>query len=51
MNKELALRLMMLLSALESWSFSSEIKSAPDYLIEEIDFLQDKLKGIVLNET
>ena len=47
-DKELALRLMMLLSALESWSFSANAKMAPDYLIEELEYLQDKLREVVL---
>ena len=47
-DKELALRLMMLLSALESWSFSSSAKLAPDYLVEELEYLQDKLREVVL---
>ena len=47
-DKQLALRLMMLLSALESWSFSERSKLAPDYLIEELEALQEKLQEIVL---
>ena len=47
-DKELALRLMMLLSALESWSFSSKQQLAPDYLIEELEYLQEQLKKVVL---
>ena len=48
-DKEFALRIMMLLSALESWSFSQKEKMAPDYLIDELESLQDKLKGVVLS--
>jgi len=47
-DRELALRIIMLLSALESWSFSSDAKIAPDYLIDEIEALQNKLREIVL---
>ena len=51
-DKELALRLMVLLSALKYWSFSSRKKMAPDYLVEdlvdEIECLQEKLKEVVL---
>jgi len=36
-------------AALESWSFSQKEKMAPDYLIDELEFLQDKLKGVVLS--
>ena len=47
-DKELALRLMMLLSALESWSFKAKEQMAPGYLYEEIEYLQDKLREVVL---
>ncbi len=47
MNKELCLRLLMLLSALESWSFSVG-KTLPDHTRDELIALIDKLKEEVL---
>jgi hypothetical protein len=47
MNKELALQTMMLLSALESWGFSNN-QRIPDYILEDIEKVQDQLKVIVL---
>jgi hypothetical protein len=46
-EKELALRIMMLLSALESWAWQEKNKQ-PEYLMEELEYLQDKLKEVVL---
>lgn len=46
-EKELSLRIMMLLSALESWGFGSGT-GLPDYLQEEISLLQEKLRDEVL---
>jgi hypothetical protein len=49
MNKELALQTMMLLSALESWGFATK-ERIPDYLLEDIEKVQDQLRGIVLDQ-
>jgi hypothetical protein len=46
-DKELALRVMMLLSALESWGFAVD-KTLPDYLLEELEYLQEALRKVVL---
>lgn len=43
-----ALELIKLLSALESWAFSTQAKF-PDYLVERIDLALDKLTAEVLN--
>jgi hypothetical protein len=43
MTKELALRLLMLLSALESWGFSTK-NLFPDYLHDELHALMDELR-------
>ena len=47
MNKEQALRVIKLLSALESWSFSMD-KPLPDFLIEELNRVVDELSEDVL---
>ena len=47
MDKASALELLMLLSALESWAFSSNTK-LPDYLHERIGLKIDELSEIVL---
>ncbi len=49
MDKELALQTMMLLSALESWGFATK-ERIPDYLLEDIEKVQDRLKDIVLGQ-
>jgi hypothetical protein len=46
-TKSTALQLMMLLSALESWSFLTG-KPLPDYLLEQLNELQDELRDEVL---
>ncbi len=48
MDKELALQTMMLLSALESWGFATK-ERIPDYLLEDIEKVQDQLRVIVLS--
>ncbi len=48
MTKELALETMMLLSALESWGFSNN-QRIPDYILEDIDKVQEQMKAIVLD--
>lgn len=49
MNKELALRLLKLLSALESYAFTIE-KFMPDYLHDELMSLVHELESIVLDK-
>ena len=46
-DKEFALRIMMLLSALESWSFADNHR-LPDYLTEELNEVIEKLRKEVL---
>jgi hypothetical protein len=48
MNKKLALRLIKLLSAIESYAFAME-KFMPDYLHDELVTLSDDLENIVLD--
>lgn len=45
--REDALRIMMLLSALESWGFSTK-NMFPDYLHEDLHKAQEVLENIVL---
>jgi hypothetical protein len=49
MTKEDALKLIKLLSALESWSFSTKT-DLPDYLHEDLSIAVEKLEKIVLKE-
>lgn len=49
MNKKLALRLIKLLSAIESYAFAME-KFMPDYLHDELVTLMDDLESIVLDK-
>ena len=49
MTKEEALKAMMLLSALESWAFSTKTLF-PDYLHEEMQRMLDVLSKIVLEK-
>ena len=49
MTKEDALKTMMLLSALESWAFSTK-NLLPDYLHEELHTAMGVLTKIVLQE-
>ena len=46
-DKEIALRLMMLLSALESWSFSTGHR-LPDHTFDELNDLVELLRKEVL---
>lgn len=46
-DKEFALRILMLLSALESWNFADNHR-LPDYLIEELNEVIEKLRKEVL---
>jgi hypothetical protein len=47
MTKEDAIKLIKLLSALESWAFSTK-NLLPEYLHEDLSFALDKLEKIVL---
>jgi hypothetical protein len=49
MTREEALKTMMLLSALESWAFSTK-NLLPDYLHEELHISMDVLSKIVLEK-
>jgi hypothetical protein len=49
MTKEDAIKLIKLLSALESWSFSAKT-DLPDYLHEDLSLALEKLEKIVLKE-
>jgi hypothetical protein len=49
MTKEDALKLIKLLSALESWSFSAKT-DLPDYLHEDLCLAVEKLEELVLKE-
>ena len=49
MTKEEALKTMMLLSALESWAFSTK-NLLPDYLHEELHTSMEVLSKIVLEK-
>jgi hypothetical protein len=48
MNRQQAIELLMLLSALESWSFSAQAP-IPDYLHERLADQIETLKGIALD--
>jgi len=48
MNKELALEILMLLSALESWGFARDGNLMPDYLQDSLSSLITKLSNEVL---
>ena len=49
MTKEEALKLIKLLSAMESWAFSTKTQ-LPDYLHEDLIIAVEKLEKIVLKE-
>ena len=49
MTKEEALKAMMLLSALESWAFSTKTL-LPDYMHEDMQLMLDVLSKIVLEK-
>jgi hypothetical protein len=49
MTKEDAIKMIKLLSALESWSFSAKT-DLPDYLHEDLCLAVEKLEKIVLEE-
>ena len=48
MNKPLILEILKLLSSLEAWSFAKEPGCIPDFLIEKIDSIVEKLTVEVL---
>ena len=48
MTKEQCLRLIQLLSAMESWSFAKDRGMIPDYLHEELQSLVEMLTNEVL---
>jgi hypothetical protein len=49
MSKEDAIKLIKLLSALESWSFSAKT-DLPDYLHEDLSIAMEKLEKIILEK-
>lgn len=49
MTKQKILKLLMLLSALESWSFSTNSR-LPDHLYEDIQSAVDSLSALILDE-
>jgi hypothetical protein len=49
MTKEDAIKLIKLLSALESWAFSTK-NLLPDYLHEDLSLAMEKLEKIVLKD-
>lgn len=50
MTREQILDLLMLLSAMESWSFAEKHRM-PDFLLERLNESIDVLRGELLNET
>jgi hypothetical protein len=50
MTKAEALRIIKLLSAMESWAFSQPDKRLPDYLVEDIANAMDVLEHVVLEK-
>jgi hypothetical protein len=50
MTKTEALRIIKLLSAMESWAFSQPDKRLPDYLVEDVGSAMDVLERILLEE-
>ena len=49
MSKEDAIKLIKLLSALESWAFSTK-STLPDYMHEDLSLALEKLEKIVLEQ-
>jgi hypothetical protein len=49
MSKEDAIKLIKLLSALESWAFSTK-STLPDYMHEDLSLALEKLEKIVLEK-
>lgn len=50
MTKAEALRILKLLSAMESWAFSQPDRRLPDYLLEDVGSAMDVLERIVLEK-
>lgn len=50
MTKAEALRILKLLSAMESWAFSQPDRRLPDYLVEDVGSAMDVLERIVLEQ-
>jgi hypothetical protein len=48
MTKAEALRILKLLSAMESWAFSQPDKRLPDYLVKDVGSAMDVLERIIL---
>ena len=49
MNKQQALKILILLSALESWGFSTD-RHLPDYLHEDLHEAMEELGKIILEK-
>jgi hypothetical protein len=50
MTKAEALRILKLLSAMESWAFSQPDRRLPDYLLEDVGSAMELLESIVLEK-
>ena len=50
MTKAEALRILKLLSAMESWAFSQPDRRLPDYLLEDVGSAMELLESIVLEQ-
>jgi len=50
MTKQEALRLIKLLSAMESWAFSQPDKRLPDYLVEDVGSAMEVLERVILEK-
>ena len=48
MTKSEALRILKLLSAMESWAFSQPDKRLPDYLVEDVGSAMNVLERVIL---
>ena len=50
MTKAEALRILKLLSAMESWAFSQPDRKLPDYLVDDVSNAMDVLERVVLEK-
>lgn len=50
MTKAKALRIIKLLSAMESWAFSQHNTRLPDYLVEDVGSAMEVLERVVLEK-
>ena len=50
MTKAEALRIIKLLSAMESWAYSQPDRRLPDYLVDDVSNAMDVLERIVLEK-